>query len=184
MSVASEAFPYLCVDEFLKTMIDARGLKTAFELHLIDCLQENSSSTVDELLQRLSCDRPGLRFLLDLLAANQVIVQDDGRVWLDDRFLVALRYRDLLEAKLDFANLVAPDFLDLFSVLVENPEEFMSRARLFDLFGYHRCFEPTAENYELTRRWMRFTTALTKYEADACLRNHDFSQYRKLLDIG
>ena len=32
----SQPFEFLIVDEFLKTLVDARALKTAFELGLID----------------------------------------------------------------------------------------------------------------------------------------------------
>lgn len=184
MPEPKDAFPYLCVDEFLKTMIDAKALATAFRMRLIDYLQEHTSSTFDAVQRCLCDDRQGLQFLLGSLASNNVVVWERDTLRLSDRFLHALRYRDLLEAKLDFAQLVAPDLLNFFHLLIQDPGEFMSRARLFELFGYHRCFDRTDENYELTRQWMRFTTALTKYEAEACLQQHDFSKYKKLLDIG
>src|SRR6267378_1789217 len=31
---------------------------------------------------------------------------------------------------------------------------------------------------------MRITTSLTRYEARACLRHHDFGRYARMLDIG
>ena len=31
---------------------------------------------------------------------------------------------------------------------------------------------------------MRFTTALTRYESGACIANHDFSPYERMLDVG
>ena len=34
------------------------------------------------------------------------------------------------------------------------------------------------------RRWMRITTALTRYEAAACIGGHDFARCRRVLDIG
>ena len=76
-------------------------------------------------------------------------------------FVEALRYRDLLEAKADFANLVAPDLIEHFTLLVNEPDRFMEEAGVFALFDYRRCFEASASNYESTRRWVRFTTALT-----------------------
>jgi len=60
----------------------------------------------------------------------------------------------------------------------------MGQARLFALFDYRRCFEFTPENYAITRGWMRITSTLTRYEARACLRLHDFSRHRRMLDIG
>jgi ubiquinone/menaquinone biosynthesis C-methylase UbiE len=55
---------------------------------------------------------------------------------------------------------------------------------MFRLFSYGRCQEFTKENYDLTRRWMRYTTALTRYEARVCMARHDFSKYEKMLDVG
>jgi hypothetical protein len=59
-----------------------------------------------------------------------------------------------------------------------------SNARISDFFCYHRGFEVTPENYELTKRWVRITTTLTKYEAQVCLKYHNFGRYRRILDIG
>jgi len=36
----------------------------------------------------------------------------------------------------------------------------------------------------MTKRWMRITTTLTKYEARVCMKYHDFSRYQYMLDIG
>src|SRR5438046_590984 len=82
---------------------DARAIKTAFELGLIDRLLESRSGSVEALGRALGVDAAGLRLLLDLLGANQVVEERGGDVRLAKRFLDALRYRDLLETKLDFA---------------------------------------------------------------------------------
>jgi len=177
-------FDFLCVDSFMKTVVDARALATAFELRLIDYLGENQPSTVDDLKGGFPGDGRGLQLLLDLLMASQVIEESNGKISLSRVFVEALRFRDLLEAKLEFANVVAPDFTDLFTALISNPDQFGHSARIFQLFSYGRCFEYSPENYELTKRWVRITTALTKYEAQVCLKYHDFSQYRRILDIG
>ncbi|QSA98188.1 methyltransferase [Methylococcus sp. EFPC2] len=175
---------YLCVDEFMQTLVDARALQSAFELGVIDALLK-SRATPTELAARLDTRPAGLAFLLDLLSVAGVIEQEeDGRVRLSGRFMGALEFRELLETKLDFAGTVLPDFAELFTLLIARPEQFMRRSRTFNLFRYDRCFDPSPDNYHATRNWMRYTTALTRYEARACLRNHDFSPYRRLLDIG
>jgi ubiquinone/menaquinone biosynthesis C-methylase UbiE len=179
----SNKIEYLCVDEFIQSIIDARALKSAFELRLIDHLQAKSS-TFDELAGRFECDGLGLGLLLDLLLANQVIDQHEGEFRLGQRFLVALRYRDLLEAKLDFANLVSSDFVQLFTSLIVDPGKFMRDAKLFELFDYGRCFDDSSESYERTKRWVRFATILTRYEALACLPYHEFGRHQQMLDIG
>lgn len=175
---------FLVVDEFLKTLVDGRALKTAFELGLIDRLIEHRSGSVEALGRALGTDRQGMRFLLDLLQANAVIEERSGDVRFTRRFLDALRYRDLLETKLDFAGFTINDFADLFTVLIKNAGGFMGQARLFELFDYRRCLEPSIENYAVTRAWMRITSTLTRYEALACMALYDFGGHRRMLDIG
>jgi ubiquinone/menaquinone biosynthesis C-methylase UbiE len=177
-------FDYLCVDSFMKTVVDARALATAFELRLIDYLSENQASTLDDLKKGFAGDDQGLKFLLNLLRANRVIEENKGTVSLSPEFQQALHYRDLLEAKLEFAQFVLPDFKDLFSSLIASPDQFGPNSRTFELFCYQRSFEYSPENYELTKRWVRITTALTRYEAQVCMKYHDFGRYRRILDIG
>jgi SAM-dependent methyltransferase len=175
---------FLVVDEFIRTMVDARALKTAFELGLVDRLLEQRSGSAEALGRALGVDTPGLRLLLDLLAANRVVEERAGDVRLGRRFLEALRYRDLLETKLDFAGFSINDFADLFTALVKEPRGFAGRARMFQLFDYRRCLEPSPENYAQVRAWMRITSTLTRYEARACMALHDFAGHRRALDVG
>ncbi|HVC84595.1 MAG TPA: methyltransferase [Solirubrobacteraceae bacterium] len=180
----AQPLEFLVVDEFLRTVVDARALKTAFELGLVDRLVEHRSGSVQALGRTLGTEPQGLRFLLDLLAANGVIEERSGDVRLAARFLTALRYRDLLEAKLDFAGFLLNDFADLFTMLVKDAGGFAAKARLFQLFDYRRALDPRIENYVPTRAWMRFTSALTRYEARACMQLHDFAGHRRVLDVG
>jgi SAM-dependent methyltransferase len=178
------SFEFLIVDQFLKTLVDARALKTAFELGLIDRLLEHRSGSIEALGRALGVDRQGMRFLLDLLKANAVIEERNGDVRFSQRFLSALRYRDLLEVKLDFAGFTINDFADLFTALIRNASGFKGQARLFELFDYRRCLDPRIENYAPTRAWMRLTSTLTRYEAIACLALYDFSAHQRILDVG
>jgi SAM-dependent methyltransferase len=172
------------VDSFLRTLVDARALKTAFEVGLVDLLAEGRSSPVGTIEKALGLDAAGAQFLLSLLAANHVVQERDGAVELDERFVAALRYRDLMETKLDFAGFTMNDFADFFTVLIKDPRSFAGQARLFELFDYRRCLQFSVENYERTRGWMRLTSTLTRYEARACMQLCDFSGYRRMLDVG
>ena len=183
-SGVSAALEFLVVDEFITTMVDARALKSAFELGLVDRLLESRSGSVEALGRALGVDAPGLRLLLDLLGANRVVEERAGDVRLTKRFLDALRYRDLLETKLDFAGFSINDFADWFTALVKEPRGFAARSRMFQLFDYRRCLEPNPENYAHVRAWMRVTSTLTRYEALACLELHDFRGQRRALDVG
>jgi ubiquinone/menaquinone biosynthesis C-methylase UbiE len=183
-AVGAQPRDYLRVDAFMRTLVDARALKTAFETRLIDRLIGVPSVGVDALRSDLKLDRPGLELLLDMLAASRVVTRDGDAVALASDFRAALDYRDLLEAKLDFAGFLAADFLEGFTLLLADPEAFKKQSRLFELFDYRRCFEQGVDNYERTKTWMRLTTMLTKYESRACLELHDFSRYRRVLDVG
>jgi len=180
----SEEFDYLSVDDFIKDIVNARALASAFELHLIDYLVKNQTVSLEEIKKGFKGDAQGPPLLLDLLMANHVLEESKGKIRLTQPFVKALRYRDLLEAKLEWARFVLPDFMDLFTTLIHSPDRLGSNARISDFFCYHRSFEATPENYELTKRWMRTTTAFTKYEAQVCMKCHDFSRYHRILDIG
>jgi hypothetical protein len=176
--------PYLEVDRFLETATGAQAVATAIDLGLIDTLAAGSMPAVS-LVRLLGVEDAGLDLLLGLLAGNGVVaLEADGTVRLTDRFAAALTYRDLLEAKLDFLRVAVPDFLLGLTDLVKEQRRFMAHSRLFKAFDYARAATPGAENTERTRRWVRYTTALTKYEAQACLDRHDFSRYSQWLDVG
>ena len=183
-SVSAAGLGFLVVDEFLRGLPEARALKTAFELGLIDRLLDHGAGAAQALAPVLGVDRQGLRFLLDLLAAAGVVQEHAGDVRLTRRFQAALRYRDLLEVKLDYAGFTITDFADLFTNLVQSGSGFMGKARLFEVFDYRRCFEPTIDNYRRTRLWMRITSTLTRYEAGPCLDAYDASHHGRMLDIG
>jgi hypothetical protein len=174
---------YLCVDRYMRDAVGARALASALELGLIDRLRDGPCS-LSELGAHARIDGRAVVLLSGLLAAGGVVEDTGGRVRLTEAFRNALQFRDLMEAKLAFAAAVAPDFLDLFTLLLTNPAGFFEQAKLFKLFSYDRCFESTPENLAATANWMRFTTALTRYESAACLANHDFSPFRRMLDVG
>ena len=177
-------FDFLRVDDFLQGVVETRALATAFELGLIDLLLGWENPTREIVGHKLKLDRRGSDFLLGVLISNGVVEEQGDELRLTERFHAALRYRDLMEAKIEFAGLVAPDFLGLFTSAIRDPGRFMRESRLFELFNYQRCLDPSPENIELTRRWVRLTTILTRYEAQACLRYHRFDLSKKMLDIG
>ena len=99
-------------------------------------------------------------------------------------FKAALKYKDLLKTKLQFSELVAPDFFARLPQLLSSYEEFMSTSKLFELFDYSRCYEVTPENCLRTSRWMELTSMLTRYEAPVCCDHFPFAEHRRMLDLG
>ncbi len=184
--VADDERAHLCVDAFADELVSARALHTALETGLIDELLDAGPDgcTGTRLSERAGLHGRGVAMLVGLLRAGGVVAEADGRLVLTDAFRRALAYRDLLEARLGFAFDVLPDFHDRFTTLLRDPDAFMGDSRLFELFRYDRCFEPSPENRRLTWRWMELTTVLTRYEARACLNRYDFGRHRRMLDIG
>jgi len=177
-------FEYLCVDDFLGDIIYTRALTTAFETGLIDALIRSKSLLYQSLMEKKGEDNRGMRLLLDLLQVNRIIDNCDGAISLTEEFVHALKFRDLLELKCALANLAAHDFLDHFSDLIYRPDQFFHEAKFFRLFSYDRCFSRSKEDYETTKRWMRITTTLTKYESLVCMKYYDFGRHKRILDIG
>jgi SAM-dependent methyltransferase len=180
----SREFGFLCVDDFVGDIFRARALATAFETGLIDALIQSKSLSYNALMKQGNGDTRGRRLLLELLVQNRVVDHREEKITLTESFLHALEYRDLLELKISLANGAAHDFLNHFSELVFRPHRFFRKAEVCRLFAYDRCFSRSEGNYEATKRWMRITTTLTKYEAHACMKYHDFGRYRSILDIG
>ena len=180
----NKIFDYLRIDEFMRGMMESRALETAFELGVIDSLIENQAMGIDEIKINSGCTGSGCKLLINLLKLNRVIEEKEGGIRLTEKFQSVLSYRDIMLARLQFANLVAPDFTDLFTYLVREPEVFYRNSRVIDLFGYNRAVDYSPGNYERTRRWVEITSTLTKYEAPVCMEHHDFSGYQRILDIG
>ena len=175
---------YLVVDRFMGTMIHAEALATAFEIGMVDCLISRGPASSVVLAERLSATPDGVALLLDILIESGVVAEKDGACALADSFLKALCFRDLMEARLFMARMAAQDLLGGFVDLVTDRVRFMDRARFHRMFAYDRCFGTDAADRRATARWMRITTVLTRYEAAVCMARHDFSPYRRLLDVG
>jgi SAM-dependent methyltransferase len=181
---AGRPYDFLCVDDFLQTELDARAIRTAFETGILDALVAHGPLRRDALAARSRMDPVGLGLLTGLLEVNGVIRRDGDEVSLTPAFMQALEFRDLLETRLDFADLVWPDIHSLFTPLLADLPQFMARSKVFDLFRYDRCMNVTAENLAATKTWVRLTTGLTKYESEALLGATDLGSARSLVDIG
>ncbi len=165
------------VNEFLRTEIEARALALAFSRGLIDALAQGRGD--------LSGFSPQAgRLLAGILRTAGVVAAHQGRMQLSESFAAALTYRDLLEARLWFCNLVAPDVHQLFEQLLTDIPQFMARSKVFELFRYDRAVEVTQDNLAFTAQWVGYTTTLTKYEAPAALERLDLGGHGRLLDVG
>lgn len=175
---------FLSVDAYLGAEIDARAIKTALDFGIIDMLQAKGATSLQRLSTARGVNPEGLRLLIDLLESNGVVVRSGEAVGLTSGFAAALRYRDLLEARIAFADLVWPDIHYLFSQLVNDLPQFTAKSVVFDLFRYDRAVSVTPENLKATEAWTRFTTALTRYEAEAVFERIEIASVRRFIDLG
>lgn len=178
------AYEHRAADSYIETFIDAAALSAALQLGIIDHLRDNPAVPGKTIVAERNITPAGWECLAGLLEANGVVSKRNGEYALTDAFRAALRFRDLMEARLRFASLVLPDLANLFPQLVADPRAFARASRVFRLFDYGRCLEYTEDNYDRTREWMDITTTLTRYEAAACLAHFDAGDCRTMLDIG
>lgn len=175
---------FLCVNAFLGTEIDARAIKSALDLGLIDALNGDRAMSPTEFAAKSRISPLGVGLLIDLLEVNGVVARNGDLATLTPAFQAALRFRDLLEARIAFADLVWPDIHALFTPLLVDLPQFMARSQVFNLFRYDRCSELTAENLAATGAWTKFTTCLTKYEAAAALEEVNLDSVSSFMDLG
>lgn len=179
-----EALAYLSGDRFMATMLHAEALSAAFAIGLVDCLISQGPASPAVLTELLSVNQRGMDFLLDILFESGVVERQNDIYSLSSFFAEALRFRELMEGKLALANFAAHDFLDGFVDLVARPDQFMQGSRFHRLFAYDRCSGTGEADRRVTARWMRITTLLTRYETAVCMDCHDFSDCRRMLDVG
>jgi SAM-dependent methyltransferase len=174
------AYDFLQIDQFLRTGTAAAALSAGLRLGVVDRLVAGPADYGSLPVT----DSSGKALLLELLATNNVVVINQPQVRLSEAFRAILPFRDLLEAKLAFAADAAADVGTLLPELVDDLPAFMAKSRTFRLFRYDLCLDPTPENVAHTRAWVRFTTALTRYEAQAFLDMADLTGLRRMMDLG
>lgn len=175
---------HLVVDRYIAEFIPAQALCHALDSGLIDALAE-ATYNLEQLAQGVAAEPQSTSLQLALLVGNGVAACSDNGVWcLTDQFAQTLRFRDLLEAKLEFSALLAPDLLSAGADFFTSLQRFMSSARTFELFDYQRCMTVNEANLAATARWVKLTAAYTRYEAATLTDNLDLLEHRRLLDIG
>jgi SAM-dependent methyltransferase len=175
---------FLWVNGFLGTEMDARAIRSALDLGILDALSVVGASSLERLSREHRVNPVGLRLLVDMLEVNGVVARTGDLIELTPHFRATLQFRDLLESRIAFADLVWPDIHNLFTPLLTDMPKFMAHSKVFDLFRYDRCIDITPENLDATSAWTKFTTCLTKYEAAAALDAVDMSAVDKFIDMG
>ncbi|GJE56842.1 MULTISPECIES: methyltransferase [Methylobacterium] len=173
------------VDRFLESEVVAHALTFAFEKGLIDRLDRQATAATDALATTLRLDPARFDCLAGLLVGGGILEEPGaGLLALAAAFRAVLPHRDLIAAKLGFAAAAAEDLRRCFPAFIADLPAFMAASRTFELFRYDRCFDVTPDNLAATRRWVSYTTCLTRYEAGPGLDRIDLGGHRRLLDLG
>ena len=174
---------YLCVEPFLRDFVLAQAIGAALDAGLFDLLAQ-APVPAGELAQRIGADPRAFAVLSKLLRAGRVVEERAGAIALTAGFAQALEFRELIRTRIDFARIVAPDLTMRMGAFLASPDDFMHGSALFELFDYDRALGDRPEDREATRRWVRFTTELTRHEAPVLLESGVSRGRSHLLDIG
>lgn len=168
---------------FLRDVMVAKVLGAALANGAIDRLAAGPLSLA-ELRRSFGLATNGAALLAAGLEHGKIAERKGTALHLSQRFRAALEWRDLLEARLEFASIVLPDFTELTTALLGTSEDFMAQSATFDLFRYDRAKHRSAENHIATKRWVRLLSVLSRYEADGFLHLLDRKEANQIIDVG
>ncbi len=180
MNEAAE--PFRGVDAVLASELGARALERALTLGWIDRLADGRLAP-RQLPQAGALTPTGMALLLGQLQASGVL-EAAGSIGLTAGFRHVLQARDLLEARLWFLLAIAKDVHERFPLLLADPGAFVQQAEVFRLFDYSRALTTSPDDLAATARWVRYTTALTRYESPLLSPLLGLEAARQLLDVG
>ncbi|HYD48903.1 MAG TPA: methyltransferase [Terriglobales bacterium] len=174
------AHPYTIVAEFINGFLRTEALAAAFELGVIDTLLTASVASTEELARILESDRLHLQILLDMLAHDGVLVKQP-QLSLTESFRNALNYRDLLMVRMEFGRTARRLLFDNYALSIKDPYRYQGRLHAFK---FYTSPEYTPQERAQTEEWVRFVSTYTRYSAPPLIARHDFSGYRRIMDVG
>ena len=176
------AEPFASIDALFRTEFDARALDMALRRGWIDALLA-APAACEDLPDIGDLSPAGRDLVLGVLRANGVLA-GDAVVALTEPFRACLAARDLLEARLWFLLAVAPDLHERFDLFLADPARFVAEAKVFEVFNYAPALGTDPEALARTAPWVRYTTALTRYEAPLIVPHLGLDASARLLDVG
>lgn len=168
---------------FLRDVMGAKMLSIALANGVIDRLASGTLSLA-ELRRCFGLAPAGAALLASSLVNGGIAERQGSALRLSERFSRVLGWRDLLEARLEFASIVLPDFTRLTAALLGTGDEFMAQSATFDLFRYDRAKHRSPENRAATARWVRLLSVLSRYEVAGLLALLDRADVRRIVDVG
>lgn len=166
------SYEYVVVDDFLKSPLLVSSLLSFFDLKLVNYIKKNESCTLEELLLKFEIKEYSLKILFEVLKLYDVFDFCENRINFSNKFKVALKYEDLLLAKLRYSKLIYYDMVRNFKQFVVRDDFDISKNKLFKLFWLDET------------KWIEFIGVLTKYDSVGILKNFNFSNINRVLELG
>lgn len=170
-------------DALLGDMVGAKALAIGLETGLIDVVAAGTGRIAD-IARRCGMPAEAAERLVGLLCGSGALLVQAGHLRASPALAAALEDRDRVVQKLAFLDLAARDVAEHLDALLFDPPRFLHVARSFGLFRYDCCLTPSAADLATTRRWVAYTSALTRFEAAAVLPFLGIGDRRRLLDVG
>lgn len=170
-------------DALIGDMVGAKALTIGLETGLVDVVAAGPAR-ISDVARRCGMPAEAAERLVGLLGGSGALVVQAGLVRASPALAAALEDRDRVVQKLAFLELAACDVAEHLDALLFDPPRFLDAARSFGLFRYDRCMTPSAADLAATRRWVAYTSALTRFEATAVLPFLALGDRRRLLDVG
>lgn len=175
-SSESPQLGYLCVDRFLTNPLVISALYHCWIKGWIEKWNRDSEVRLDPSL-------PNATVFLAILQDANVVVQQHSKMALSPEFKQALKYIDLFSAKLEFCHGILSDAQSI-GLWLENPMDFQNQSELFRMFDYGRCVDTSPESLQSALRWVRLTTAMSRYEAPLFHETIPWEEHHQWLDLG
>lgn len=171
------------MDAFLDDFLKINFLVVLNKLKIIDYLNARRSASFKDLLRHSMIDSKGLEILLDVVIGFGAIEKKEGEYALTDLFRTAIADKELFDTRLNYSRLVLSDISINLEQMIANGD-FLNKSIMGRFWKYPEANEKEEISMKRTRRWVDFISVFTKHDSIFCIKNHDFSKYRNILELG
>lgn len=171
------------MDAFLDDFLKINFLVVLNKLKIIEYLNARHSASFKDLLKYSMIDSKGLEILLDAVIGFGAIEKNGEEYALTDLFRTAITDKELFDTRLNYSRLVLSDISVNLEQMITNGD-FLNKSIMGRFWKYPETNEKEETSMKRTRRWVDFISVFTRHDSIYCIRNHDFSKYKTVLELG
>lgn len=171
-------------DRFLDDFLKVQFITEFNRMRLADIFDSCNLISIEDINSYLKIDEFGLKAFLEILASFDVIRIKDNKFGLTDSFRKATANKEYFNARLNYSRLVFSDISTNLGKMIATGN-FLSEGIMRNFWKYPDDKTPSDDKKtKTTERWVKFISALTKFDSDSCIDNYDFSQAKNILELG